>query len=63
MNAHCPNEDGLLLKSSAKEQMIREETYKQMATEYEDWSDFEEAAGDGIKGTSIIGPGGIHSTY
>ncbi len=42
-------EDGLLLKSPAKEQMTWEETYKQMAAEREDWSDFEDAVGDGIK--------------
>ena len=41
-------EDGLLLRGSKDKRMTWEETYREMAREKEDWSDFDATVADGI---------------
>lgn len=43
-------EDGILIRSSIPENKLTwEETYREMATEEEDWSDLDSLAGDGVE--------------
>jgi antitoxin MazE len=42
-------EDGILLRSKQDERLSWEETYKEMAREREDWSDFDVTLADGLK--------------
>ncbi len=44
-------EDGLLFRGSGDKRMTWEETFRDMASEAEDWSDLDAAIGDGIKST------------
>lgn len=41
-------EEGLLLRSKKDKRLSWEETYKEMAREREDWSDFESTVADGL---------------
>ena len=41
-------EEGLLLRSKEDKRLSWEETYKEMAREREDWSDFESTVADGL---------------
>jgi antitoxin MazE len=43
-------EEGILIRSSIPENKLTwEETYREMATEEEDWSDLDSLAGDGVE--------------
>ena len=42
-------DEGVMLKTSHPELLSWEQTYRDMAAEGEDWSDFEETAGDGLE--------------
>jgi len=43
-------EDGILIKADIPENKLTwEETYREMATEKEDWTDLDPLAGDGIE--------------
>jgi antitoxin MazE len=43
-------EDGILIRSNRPENKLTwEETYREMAAEEEDWSDFDSLAGDGVE--------------
>ncbi len=41
-------EEGLLLRSKKDKRLSWEETYREMAREREDWSDFESTVADGL---------------